>query len=172
MWIKIITAVVQMDVRNPFDKLVFQPFGVSFSPANVKQSYLLSNSLILDDFKKINNTGMLTVLVWGEDTDEVHKLQALMLNGKKVHEIELLANQISVKENVNFNIGPIDFGFQLTRFLEDRGPSLFATQKLSDAKLLSVIPVTNPKNNQRLYQVNFDGSGHSRTGTVSNWVGK
>ena len=114
MIVTTITAVLQIDVRNPFDKLVIQTFGVSSSPARMKSCLSLKTNEVWDEVKQIQKTGLLTISVWGEDTHEIHKLAALP--GKQISEVTLLAKQVEVLPSipiVDVGLPEISFHFVL-----------------------------------------------------------
>jgi monomeric isocitrate dehydrogenase len=100
-------------------------------------------------------------LISSKDTQEIHLLHALFSKGQKVQEIELFARVKALQHNaIRMVRGPVDIGIEignLTRNMEDSKE--FASLKITDAKLLSMIPLANPINNQPMYQINFGIDG-------------
>lgn len=158
-----ITAVVQIDSRNPFDKLVIRTLGASSSPATLKLNVSLDQNEVLHQFQQIRQTKLLTLSVLGEDTDEIHKLN--ILRGKTVSEINLLAKQSEVVADANFNFGPMDLGFKIGRLYRMSKVDNFADLTLSNVKLLSLNSEFEQRTNRPVYHANFKILGNLIVGS-------
>lgn len=167
MIVKIITAVLQVDVRNPFNNIVIEAWGVSSGVAIPKNCHSLEKTEIQKDIKMISETGILNIAVWSGHTEEVHKLHGI--NGKRIFEIELSAKERDIAPPISQTLPfPIDIGYKFgSKIRNSRSPNVFATLKFTNAKLLNILPVTDPEYDQLLYQVKFDGSGSPRVSSVS-----
>ncbi len=174
-WVTKISIVLWMDAYNPLDRLVIEPLVVSSNLANLRgNSVFWGRNLVWSYFKNIGETGLLYILLSAENTEAVHRLQAFLKDGKRIDEIELFAEEkLVVFNSPTMSLDPFLIGTLIgVGIMRIRAEwKQFASYKLTDAKIISVIPVSDPETNKLMYQINFDNRENSsvaNSGTFNN----
>ena len=140
-----ITAVLEIDVRNPNDKLVFDVRGVA-DPAEKMILYVstMYDGEVTRQFRSFAERGSLIIAILSEgaeDANVLHKFFSLWRTGEKVHKVKLSAKNPRISY-------------------------AYATLNLSDVKVSSVVPVQGDSD-RTFHLVNLSASGSNGVTTYS-----
>lgn len=139
-----LTAVIRLDVRNPFSKLVFWTNFMGSDPAKrTKESTLRA-------FRNISSVSVVTLIISAREILAVHSMQELFVSQKEIYEIELIAQSSSEYE---VDLSPTNFQ------IKKPATTTVATLKLPRAKIFSIYP--DKSEDHLLYIVTFKLSGVS-----------
>jgi len=150
-----ITAVVQPDIRNPNDKLIFD---LHFLPNDSRSSVVsvsvdaASQEIIKTRFGILAVSGLVSCLFRGNESDVIHRLTRFWRSKQTLARFDLLArNKVWVEtrqQTSSVTKRPV---------LVYQPALLFATLGLEDTKVVDVIPRTTSKQGA-FYEVLFDAS--------------
>jgi hypothetical protein len=164
IWVTRIKVKLLPDVIKLLDWIEFEATSFSHNPAKLKKMLYMHKSEVWGEFTKIAGSGKLYILFSGKNTKAVQRLQGLFREGKKVFRIKLYAEER--KNILAFNLGggssgPINMGFELgigVQKLMAAKWNRYAALKLTDAKILGLIPIGDPKTTGISYSLILDGS--------------
>lgn len=140
-----ITAVLQINATNPFDKLVFNPDGMMM-PNGPMINYVsrMVSSEVISWFKTFANSALMAMAIRIYDADDaivLHRLFSLWQTGQKVDKIVLI-----VQDRTFVSVDHVE------RIIKP-------TLKLTQVKIDAMIPVTGQASGASYYLVNLTVSG-------------
>lgn len=145
-----LTAIIKVDIRNPFSNLVFNPaLGSLYDSVLFGQEDFTKES-ILRMFRNIIHGKSMQVAISSNEIKVMHSLQGLFISKATIDELEIIAEISS------------DFEFSFDTKIEDRLkktiPTTLATLKLPRTQIVSIFP-TKDFTERLTYLLSFNLSG-------------
>ena len=133
------TLMMQIDARNPIDRLVVKPRFIGVG-RYAYSSEIINRNSTLTMFKAMTVGKKIRITLWSGHHETIHRFYALKKEGKKMFEFELIAKSQAQNTPVQTNNGDELFKIPAVFQQLKDSPHVFADLTLNDVEITSIVP--------------------------------